>query len=54
MEDVGRPGVPQAPPLSSTPDMDVNKIAKRYKKLKKAGDYKGGRTVIGLSSLVAR
>ena len=53
MDDTEQPCQPQAPPVSSTPDMDINKIAKRYKKLRKAGEYQGGRTVIGMSSYVA-
>lgn len=52
VEDPEQPGPPFAPQTSCTPDMDVHKIAKRYKKLKKSGEYKGGRTVIGISSFV--
>jgi hypothetical protein len=33
--------------------MDINKIAKRYKKLRKAGEHQGGRTVIEMSSYAA-
>lgn len=53
MDDTDPSCQPQAPPLSITPDMDINKIAKRYKKLRKAGEYQGGHTVIGMSSYVA-
>ena len=53
MEDLEPVGQLQAPPVSSTPDMDINKIAKRYKILRKAGEHQGGRTVIGMSSHVA-
>ena len=42
-------GQAQAPPASATPDMDIYKIAKRYKKLRKAGEHQGGRTVVEMS-----
>jgi len=52
MDDVDQMYQPQAPPASSTPDMDINKMAKKYKKMRKAGEHQGGRTVIGMSSHV--